>query len=648
MESFRQLGCRIDNAVAPSAFGRFFHLETSGHEHEIKNSTFLTEIRAGLTTFFTMAYIISVNALVLTDSGATCVCNDAKDPTCTTDPDYRQCLLEVHRDLITATSAITGIGSFMFGLLTNIPVALAPGMGINAYFAYQVVGFHGTGPIPYRLALTAVFLEGLIFILLSLTGMRHWLMKLIPVSVKIASACGIGLFLALIGLSYSAGIGLVTGSTTAPLEIAGCPPQYLDEVTGACTSHRMQNPQLWLGVFLGFVLTAYLMSYKVKSSFIIGILIVSIVSWPRTTSFTYFPYTPDGEARFEFFKKIVTFNPIRHTLNALDWNLSTAGSHFTLALFTLLYVDILDCTATLYSMARFSGVVDPETSDFPRSTIAYCTDASSISIGALLGTSPVTAFIESGAGIAEGGKTGLTAMTVGVCFLVSIFFAPIFASVPPWATGCTLILVGGTMCRQITLINWSYVGDALPAFVTFTLMPFTYSIAYGLIAGLVTYALINGLTYLTYKLSGGRIQTIDPERQEYWSWKAGRPWFVTAVKDPKGFWRSGGGPRGGLAGGVGEAEMARDREEEEAFGGKGLDEGAWRMVSGTECKMGTIVRVMDRPRNGGDVSSSSITSAAPGVGVANGIGIRHENGNERKAEGDENNMESVIDIGVGM
>ena len=138
---------------------------------------------------------------------------------------------------------------------------------------------------------------------------------------------------------------------------------------------------------------------------------------------------------------MVAFRPIQSTLAAQDWNIGGSGGQFALALFTFLYVDIIDCTATLYSMARFSGVVDPETGDFPRSTLAYCTDAMTISIGSLLGCSPCTAFIESGAGITEGGKTGLTAMTTGICFLISIFFAPIFASIPPWATGCTLVLV---------------------------------------------------------------------------------------------------------------------------------------------------------------------------------------------------------------
>jgi AGZA family xanthine/uracil permease-like MFS transporter len=243
---------------------------------------------------------------------------------------------------------------------------------------------------------------------------------------------------------------------------------------------------------------------------------------------------------FDFFKQVVAFHPIQHTLAAQDWNISGAsGGHFALALFTFLYVDIVDSTATLYSMARFSGVVDPQTGDFPRSTIAYCCDAITISIGSLFGCSPVTAFIESGAGITEGGRTGLTAMTTGVCFLISIFFAPIFASIPPWATGCTLILVGFMMMRQVTFINWMFIGDALPAFVTLVLMPFTYSVAYGLIGGLFMYTLLNGLIYVIKQASMGRIVPHDADSAEYWTYKPGGhpPWFIRAIHGQ--LWRTG-------------------------------------------------------------------------------------------------------------
>ncbi len=167
----------------------------------------------------------------------------------------------------------------------------------------------------------------------------------------------------------------------------------------------------------------------------------------RNSPVTYFPPDPDGDARYEFFKQVVAFTPIKHTLAAQEWDLSGAnGAHFAMALFTFLYVDIVDCTATLYSMARFSGKTRPD-GDFPRSTIAYCIDAAFISIGSLFGCAPSTAFVESGAGIAEGGRTGLTAIVTGLCFIVSIFFAPLFASIPPWATGTTLILVRETKHR---------------------------------------------------------------------------------------------------------------------------------------------------------------------------------------------------------
>ncbi|KAF2447791.1 hypothetical protein P171DRAFT_452975 [Karstenula rhodostoma CBS 690.94] len=518
----------VDRRAAASTFGRIFHLEGSGHDFEIKNTKFTTELRAGLTVFFTMAYIISVNATVLSDTGGNCVCNDPNDPFCKIDRDYALCVEDLHRSLITATAAIAGFSCVLFGFLTNMPVALAPGMGINAYFAYQIVGYHGSGSVPYSLALTAVFVEGFLFMFLSLIGMRQWLVKIIPVSLKIASACGIGLFLSEIGLGHSAGIGAIQGAKTTPLEIAGCPDVYNDE-TGFCTSHQMTSPTMWIGIMCGGVVTAYLMTYKVKSAMIAGIALVSIMSWPRGTSFTYFPHTNQGDDRWNFFKQVVDFHPIT-TLNVLDWNISTAPSHFVLALFTFLYVDIIDCTATLYSMARFSGVVDPDTGDFPRSTLAYCTDALCISVGSLLGVSPVTAFIESGAGIAEGGKTGLTAMTCGLCFFISMFFAPIFASIPPWATGCTLILVGCLMMRQIVMINWRYIGDAVPAFVTVMFIPFGYSAAYGLIAGILVYTVLNGLIYITKIISRGHIVPDDEDHREYWTIKPhGRlPWFITA------------------------------------------------------------------------------------------------------------------------
>lgn len=229
---------------------------------------------------------------------------------------------------------------------------------------------------------------------------------------------------------------------------------------------------------------------------------------------------------------MIAFHPIKNILGVQDWNVSVVGSHFVLALFTFLYVDIIDATATLYSMASFSGVVNPETGDFPRSTLAYCTDAMTITISSLFGCSPVTVFIESSAGIILGGRTGLTSMTTGVCFLISIFLAPIFASIPPWATGCTLILVGCMMMIQITEVNWIYIGDALPAFITIVAMPFTYSVAYGLLAGLLSYTVLNCMIYLVKKLTAGRLEPTNINDSECWvsRYKAHQPWFVRIVR----------------------------------------------------------------------------------------------------------------------
>ncbi|KAG5296686.1 purine transporter [Histoplasma ohiense] len=487
-----------------------------------------------------MAYIISVNSNILTQSGGTCICSDQENPTCAGNTEYELCLNALRRDFITGTAAIAALSSFCMGLFANMPIALAPGMGLNAYFTYNVVGFRGTGPVPYRLALTAVFIEGFVFVGLSICGMRQWLARAIPRSIKLASGAGIGLYLSLIGLTYSAGIGAITGDQATPLSLAGCVESEMAD--GVCPSGaKMRNPTFWVGLFCGGVFTCVLLMYRVKGAIIAGILLVSIISWPRPTNVTFFPHNPQGDDSFDFFKKVVTFHPIRKTLAAQDWNLGSAGGQFGLAFITFLYVDILDATGTLYSMARYCGAIDERTQDFEGSAVAYMVDAFSISIGSLLGLSPVTAFVESGAGIAEGGATGITAMVTGLCFFVSIFFAPIFASIPPWATGCTLVLVGSMMTKVASDINWSYIGDAVPAFVTLAVMPFTYSIAYGLIAGIMSYILLNTVAFVLEKASGGRLVPHNKDLKEPWSWRIPGGilpgWLVRLAHGKKDFWR---------------------------------------------------------------------------------------------------------------
>ncbi|KUI74513.1 hypothetical protein VM1G_10073 [Cytospora mali] len=533
----------VNAKVAKSPVGRWFRLDGSGHKKTRHGSYFFTEIRAGLATFFAMAYIIAVNASIVADTGGTCVCNGgADDPICDTNVEYALCVNDIKRDMITATAAISALASFCMGLFANLPVGLAPGMGLNAYFAYTVVGYHGTGTVPYQIAVTAIFVEGWIFFALALFGMRQWLARAIPRSIKLATSAGIGLFLTLIGLTYSEGIGLIVGSTSTPTELAGCLDALRDPDTGLCPgSGKMRSPMMWVGIFCGGILTSLLMIYRVKGAILFGIVLVSIISWPRTTPVTYFPYTDVGDDNFNFFKQVVGFHKISKVLDVQQWDIGGYGGQFGLALITFLYVDILDCTGTLYSMAQYADLIDPVTQDFEGSTVAYMVDSVAISIGAILGTPPVTAFVESGAGIGEGGKTGLTAMATGICFFISIFFAPIFASIPPWATGCVLVLVGSMMVKSVTEINWRYPGDSIPAFVTIALMPFTYSIADGLIAGVCTYIVLNTTVWVLEKVSGGRIVPPNKHEKEPWSYKIPGgvlpPWMRRLTKGKKDFWR---------------------------------------------------------------------------------------------------------------
>ncbi|KAK3043980.1 hypothetical protein LTS18_002507, partial [Coniosporium uncinatum] len=218
-----------------------------------------------------MAYIISVNAVIVSQSGGTCECPGLpEDPVCDADTQYLLCVQEINRDLVTATAAIAALTSFCMGLFANMPIALAPGMGLNAYFAYTVVGYHGTGLVPYRLALTAVFVEGFVFVGLTLIGLRQWLARAIPASIKLATGVGIGLYLTIIGLTYSAGIGVITGAVSTPLELAGCSAANLDPETGLCPSwDKMRAPTMWVGIFCGGILTVMLMMYRVKGAIIV-------------------------------------------------------------------------------------------------------------------------------------------------------------------------------------------------------------------------------------------------------------------------------------------------------------------------------------------------------------------------------------------
>ncbi|TPX56648.1 hypothetical protein PhCBS80983_g04364 [Powellomyces hirtus] len=503
----------LNRKVAYSAVGKYFKLEGSGAVRERAGTRFTTELRAGLATFVTMAYIMAVNATIISDSGGTCGCKELGGPAvCMKDPVYLECLREVKQDLVVATAAISAIATFFMGFLANLPLAIAPGLGLNAYFTYQVVGFQGSGNVSYQTALAAVFIEGVIFVVLSAVGLRQLITKFIPMSIKTASAAGIGLFLTFIGLQSSAGIGLVVGESSTLVTLGACPADLKDEM-GHCKSGTMESPTTWVGI-LGFMIIALLMAFRVKGSILIGILFVSGISWFRNTSITYFPDTVQGNQMYEDFKSVVSVPRIKHTAGALDFNLNTG--EVWVALITFLYVDILDTTGTMFTMANYAGFMD-ENGDFEGSYAAFLTDATSCMIGAALGSSPVTAFIESGAGLAEGGRTGLTAITTSFFFILSLFFSPIFAAFPPWATGPALLVIGVLMAQTTIMnINWKYLPDAIPAFLTIAIMPLTYSISHGLIAGLGSYIAINGTLLILKKVSGGRLVPPDVENKEDW------------------------------------------------------------------------------------------------------------------------------------
>ncbi|XP_057435376.1 adenine/guanine permease AZG1-like [Lotus japonicus] len=522
------LSARLNSLAAQSRAGKHFKLTE-------RNTTFTTELRAGTATFLTMAYILAVNASIIADSGGTCtisdcipICSNPKIPLsqCTgpthqvirpdesckyppVNPGYASCVERIRRDLIVATVVSSLIGCTLMGLFANLPLALAPGMGANAYFAYSVVGFHGSGTVPYGTALTAIFLEGLIFLFISAVGFRAKLAKLVPRPVRVSSSAGIGLFLAFIGLQNGEGIGLIGSSPSTLVTLGGCPRSDLTAlapvITAAngtvsllpggtvsdnilCLKDRMESPTLWLGL-VGFVIIAYCMMKNIKGAMIYGIVFVTMISWFRNTAVTVFPDTDSGNAAFHYFKKVVDVHVIKSTAGALSFN-GIGKSTFWEALLTFLYLDILDTTGTLYSMARFAGFLDIN-GDFEGQYFAFMADASSIVVGSLLGTSPVTTFIESSTGIREGGRTGLTALTVAAYFLLAFFFTPLLASIPPWAVGPPLILVGVMMMRCVVEIQWDDMREAVPAFVTILLMPLTYSIAYGLIGGIGTYIVLH-------------------------------------------------------------------------------------------------------------------------------------------------------------
>ena len=443
-------------------------------------SDVITEVRAGGATFLTMAYILLVNPSMLSATGIP------------------------FNDALFATALAAFVGCMVMAFWARLPFALAPGMGLNAYFAFTVAAPWAMA-VPWEIALAAILVQGVIFLVLSLpqVGVRTAMINSIPTDLKIATGAGIGMFLAIIGLRE---MGWVRGDNATLVNLGD---------TGAMDP--MASGAFW--AMIGLITIAVLMARNFPGAIIVGVLIVSVIGWVLGVDDPYnlgypvvefcagttaescvvnpnFVAGVPGEGVAEPPTKIFEFvglpeDTLFAAVGALgDISASDLGwGGFISVMVTFLFVDIFDTAGTLYSVGRQAGYVD-ENDELLNSDEAFMSDATATIVGALCGTSTTTTYIESAAGIEEGGKTGLTAAVVGVLMLSGLFFADIFASIPQYAMACALVVVGAMMMRQAADIDWSNSTMAVPAFLTMVMMPFTYSIADGIAWGIISYCAI--------------------------------------------------------------------------------------------------------------------------------------------------------------
>ena len=423
---------------------RFFKLKQHGTDIR-------TEIVAGLTTFMTMAYILAVNPGILSaagmDSGA----------------------------VFTATALASAIGCVCMALFANLPFALSAGMGLNAYFAYTVVIGMGYS---WQAALTAVFAEGLLFIILSVTNVREAIFNAIPSNLKIGVSVGIGLFICFIGLQ-NAHIAVDSATLVSMFSFSG------SIKNGTFSSEGITV----LLALIGILITYFLVIRKVKGNLLIGI----VATWVLGIICQLFGwYVPNPEAGFySLIPSGIVSAPasLAPTLFKLDF--SFVGTiNFFVVMFAFLFVDIFDTLGTLIGCASKADMLDKD-GHLPGIKGALLADAVGTTIGSCLGTSTITTFVESTSGIAEGGRTGLTAITTGAMFLLALFFSPIFLTIPSFATAPALIAVGFLMMQQVVKLDWSDVLDAIPAFIAIVSMPFLYSISEGISLGIISYVVLN-------------------------------------------------------------------------------------------------------------------------------------------------------------
>ncbi|MDD3059300.1 MAG: NCS2 family permease, partial [Sphaerochaeta sp.] len=400
-----------------------------------RKTTVKTEVMAGITTFLTMAYILAVNPGILSDAGM----------------DFSK--------VFAATAIASAIATLVMALVANLPFALAPGMGLNAFLAYTVVLGMGYS---WQFALTAVFVEGIIFLILTAVNIREAIVNSIPANLKKAIGVGIGLFIAFIGMQ-NAGI-IVDGATLVSLNA--------DWFMGA--------PGL---AMIGLIITGILLAHKVNGALLIGIVITTIIGIPfGITKYAGGSFVPPAPYFFPFeFGNILSID-------------------FVVIMFTFLFVDMFDTVGTLIGCATKADMVQADGS-IPNCKEALFADAIGTTAGAMLGTSTVTTFVESSSGVVEGGRTGLTALVVAILFALSLFLEPLFGSIPSAATAPALIIVGVMMMSPVKEIEWNEMTEAIPAFLTIIFMVVAYSIADGIMFGILSFVLLKLFTKKTKDVS---------------------------------------------------------------------------------------------------------------------------------------------------
>ncbi len=395
-------------------------------------TTVRTEVLAGLTTFLTMAYIVVVNPAILGAAGMPVAA------------------------VAVATCLASGIGCILMGLLSNYPLALAPGMGLNAYFTYTVV--KGMG-LPWQTALGCVFISGVAFLVLTIAGVRQLIVRAVPRPLFAAVAGGIGLFIAFIGLA-DAGIVIPRAGTMVSLGSLTAPTAAL--------------------AMLGLLVIAALQARGVRGAILLGILLTAAIAWVSGLAH----FSPGAYSLSDLSAAAFKLD----VRQALNWK-GGVGLSLLEIVFVFLFVDMFDNIGTLVAVTKKAGLIAPDGS-IPRMNRILLSDSTAMLLGALVGTSPVTSYIESAAGVAVGARTGLTSVVVGMLFLATLFFAPLVQAIPTAATAPALILVGALMMGALAEIDWADPGMAIPAFLTVIIIPLTYSIANGLAFGITSHAIL--------------------------------------------------------------------------------------------------------------------------------------------------------------